>query len=48
MLDWALYTPLSSERILQECEYMTNSSFLIIEHYRLYLIIYVTSDNFCQ
>ena len=24
MLDWFLNTPLNSERLLQECEYMTN------------------------
>ena len=45
MLDWVLITPLSSERLLQECEYMTNSPSLMISH--LYLSIQVTSDNFC-
>ena len=30
MLDWVLNTHLSSERLLQECEYMTNSLSLII------------------
>ena len=30
MLDWVLNTPLSSERLVQECEYMANSLSLIM------------------
>ena len=30
MLGWVLNTPLRSERLLQECEYMANSPSLII------------------
>ena len=41
MLHRVLNTPLSSEKLLQEWEYMTILSSLIIWRYHLYLIIYI-------